>query len=600
MYNELLKNVMNLGIITEDDVKRLTAVELMMLIIERINGLLNHVEIIDVKYDNLLKNIRTVTLEILNKWTQDGTFDELINQSALKVVNDRIDETNAQLSEVKQKFMFIRERKDGETDDTQAIKDSIALCGSGGWLIANRDIELSEKIPLNNINLDGGNFEFSPSMNGLDYLFDVSGDCEIKGVKFNSKLRGRGFARFSNADCIKISDCYFRGYSKEYGYYRTDSALLIDENILNVQIENCIFHKFGNQYDTTSEDLNRCITLNNDSVNNVTINNCTFSSVNQAIVSVCQTLSVTNCLFKDVQDNGLYNFSKEKCTVANCSFIDMKDEPIVSNTSWLSVTDCYFKNWANKAIALCGNSTGLFVKGNYFSSNDDCNFIFTRDRNYHTKKIIIEGNVFESLFESGNENSYFDFGDTVDIRFIGNNVKVAHTTSDKRFIYCVATVATVTNNSFTAVCPSSATNVFENAKSEKTNIIQFNHLSNCRIRLYENQLATVQANVAYETKSNGNQILYCSDKPQFSGLKKGDVVYKTSVNTDAKGSDFIGWYSNGTELELMPCKPIVLERSPNNNKRPRYLGDVCIDSVTGDVYIATSMAISGWVKIQKA
>ena len=33
MYNELLKNVMNLGIITEDDVRRLTAIELMLLII---------------------------------------------------------------------------------------------------------------------------------------------------------------------------------------------------------------------------------------------------------------------------------------------------------------------------------------------------------------------------------------------------------------------------------------------------------------------------------------------------------------------------------------------------------------------------------------
>ena len=29
MFNELLKNVMNLGIITEDDVKRITAIELM-------------------------------------------------------------------------------------------------------------------------------------------------------------------------------------------------------------------------------------------------------------------------------------------------------------------------------------------------------------------------------------------------------------------------------------------------------------------------------------------------------------------------------------------------------------------------------------------
>ena len=42
MFNELLKNVMNLGIITEDDVKRLTAIELLMLIIERTNGLLKN------------------------------------------------------------------------------------------------------------------------------------------------------------------------------------------------------------------------------------------------------------------------------------------------------------------------------------------------------------------------------------------------------------------------------------------------------------------------------------------------------------------------------------------------------------------------------
>lgn len=85
MFNELLENIMNLGIITEDDVKRLTAIELMMLIIERTNGLLNHVEIIDGKLANLLEIIRTTTLEQLNKWEQDGTLEELINQSTLKL-----------------------------------------------------------------------------------------------------------------------------------------------------------------------------------------------------------------------------------------------------------------------------------------------------------------------------------------------------------------------------------------------------------------------------------------------------------------------------------------------------------------------------------
>ena len=90
MFNELMENVMNLGIITEDDVKRLTAIELMMLIIERTNGLLNHVEMIDEKLVNLLQTIKTVTVEILNKWTQDGTFDDLINESALAKINTRV------------------------------------------------------------------------------------------------------------------------------------------------------------------------------------------------------------------------------------------------------------------------------------------------------------------------------------------------------------------------------------------------------------------------------------------------------------------------------------------------------------------------------
>ena len=92
MFNELLENVMNLGIITEDDVKRLTAIELMMLIIERINGLLLHVDHVDGKLDSLLEDVYNITLEELNKWTQDGTFDTLINQTALKKVSDHVTE----------------------------------------------------------------------------------------------------------------------------------------------------------------------------------------------------------------------------------------------------------------------------------------------------------------------------------------------------------------------------------------------------------------------------------------------------------------------------------------------------------------------------
>ena len=68
MFSELLKNVMNLGIITKDDVKRLTAIELMLLIIERSNGLLeylkSYIEYNDKRVTELDKKYQQITDDI--------------------------------------------------------------------------------------------------------------------------------------------------------------------------------------------------------------------------------------------------------------------------------------------------------------------------------------------------------------------------------------------------------------------------------------------------------------------------------------------------------------------------------------------------------
>ena len=91
MFNELLENVMNLGIITADDVKRLTAIELMLLIIERTNGLLTYVKDID-------GNLENITLKQLNEWLADGTLEELINETALKNIDTKVDDLINQLT----------------------------------------------------------------------------------------------------------------------------------------------------------------------------------------------------------------------------------------------------------------------------------------------------------------------------------------------------------------------------------------------------------------------------------------------------------------------------------------------------------------------
>lgn len=135
MFSELVKNVMNLGIITEDDVRRLTAIELMLLIIERSNGLLEYlksyiqsndarVEQLDKKYQQITdeikqrlidnetyfnevirENLIDIAIEQLNNWLTDGTLERVITETALKfgVIINPTDEVQTRLNQLESK-----------------------------------------------------------------------------------------------------------------------------------------------------------------------------------------------------------------------------------------------------------------------------------------------------------------------------------------------------------------------------------------------------------------------------------------------------------------------------------------------------------------
>lgn len=156
MFNELLKNVMTLGIITEDDVKRLTAIELMMLIIERLNGTTKALT-------DIGANLESITLDELNKWMEDGTLEKLINQTALQNINKRLD------NHLSVSVKDFGAKGDGVTDDRQAIQNAInSLIGKGGviyfpvtescYLLKSRheSKDCCLYIPDSNIKLKGG------------------------------------------------------------------------------------------------------------------------------------------------------------------------------------------------------------------------------------------------------------------------------------------------------------------------------------------------------------------------------------------------------------------------------------------------------------
>ena len=89
-----------LGIITVEDMERYTALELIMMIANKMNEFKETLNDQNDKIHYLLNDgVLSEVEQTFNEWLQDGTFDTLINQSALKKVNDRIDETNVELSQ---------------------------------------------------------------------------------------------------------------------------------------------------------------------------------------------------------------------------------------------------------------------------------------------------------------------------------------------------------------------------------------------------------------------------------------------------------------------------------------------------------------------
>lgn len=86
---ELVQALINQGIITASDIQRLSTLELLLVIIERVNELHGLTQQSIELVQDYLKTIQEQVIEQLNEWKEDGTLDDLINQSALKEINDR-------------------------------------------------------------------------------------------------------------------------------------------------------------------------------------------------------------------------------------------------------------------------------------------------------------------------------------------------------------------------------------------------------------------------------------------------------------------------------------------------------------------------------
>ncbi|MBC2368634.1 right-handed parallel beta-helix repeat-containing protein [Listeria booriae] len=309
-------------------------------------------------------------------------------------------------------------------------------------------------------NFKGAGNSETPSL--LQYQAGAN-NISIKNVRFDLALIGRGAVSFRQNTNLIIENCFFTGYSKKYGWRAVDSSICFTDS-KNITIRNNHFINNGYQYGRALNELNRCITIQGNTSDNITIYNNEFTKVNQAIVAQgnkINKLNIYSNAFNAVIDNSLYLINIPSANIHNNDFNKSKttnspDEGIVLSGGDFKITNNRAYNVLNKFIAINGatknlevtnntiknektkqrpaviswrNNTAYIVQQLKFSNNKiDTD---TAPANYDTipigrvKKLIIQDNQFIVKGLANNQNLFSLLGqaEIVSVQITGNTVK---------------------------------------------------------------------------------------------------------------------------------------------------------------------------------
>ena len=337
------KNIQELairmGLISVEDMCQYTIAQLVVKIANKVNELVGEVWRFETDVQEMLKtqneNIQYLLGEglhlevenIFDGWVQDGTFDTLLNQSALKKVNDRIDETNAQLSSV-----------------ALDVLERAKIVNSDVFTITN-DIYIPKRTLNTSFLFDGKD----------DIKIDSANGGKLKATtKENSTDEVQPF-RFKNSNNIAISNVTIEGLEGEFG---SPESLILIENCSNVRINNLKFITRGGY------------TLILKNCSNVVIDGCDFNKGSVWIVGG-NNIKIINNTFK----NTYYDCVKGMChnlQIIGNSFYGSGQDAIDTyyNGQNIIIADNYIENCGVIAIQIknvlrdsCGGSGSSDVDG---------------------------------------------------------------------------------------------------------------------------------------------------------------------------------------------------------------------------------------------
>lgn len=433
-------------------------------------------------------------------------------------------------------------------------QDNIHLIEMGGSFVLGENLSINETINISNsIHLNGNGHKILLGR-GVNYAFYVQ-DTEnviFENIMFDCQLVARSVLRVDRSYNILIKNCSFTGYSKEYGYYKIDGAITIS-NCKSVIIKDNKFYKWGDQYGTSTEDLNRCINIMDNSTH-VNISNNTFNKVNQAIVnSDCPALIIANNFFEDVKDNSIYSFTSN-VTIDSNIFNDKYDESVVIGGGEYLITNNTFRDIPNKAVAISSKTEFLKIDGNTFINNiQQGQFIVARDSSIKISEVIITNNTFRSVAQNNNNPLlYIALNDM--IVFNNNYLKCVHSNS-KRCLYIQSSdtvLGEVKHNIFyneNGTYDSMTMTI--NVPTSNTFTLNDNIIINGRGNLPSSMKVDTScaSNVGYH---NGDQrkpsIYWCDSIPSWLTPTTGMRVNKITITSDK----IVGWvYDGSTWLKIL-------------------------------------------------
>ena len=228
------------GIITVEDMERYTALELIMMIANKMNEFNETINDQNEKIQYLLsEGLLSEVEQIFNEWTQDGTFDRLINESALQDANNRIESVRSRTL-----YMSDIPREKEETDDTGRIR---------------RAFDMVRTKEYKTIFFNSGDYIITPPTNLSEYGIAIPN---------NVKLVGEDGAKIKTQSAVAYPALF---------------TLDIGEGAENVCIENIEFDNTEDTHKTfINSDKNACMLLKiNNIVGDICIKDCTFTSYSQ-------------------------------------------------------------------------------------------------------------------------------------------------------------------------------------------------------------------------------------------------------------------------------------------------------------------------------